>query len=193
MIAFPVTRKSVPLLLCLLYLELLLTLQWLYRTSLSWKLLPSHKQPTTNIFFCFTIFLSFYCPVVLSCVPCSLSIQCCLWPLLAFLWKYFLSITRGGPNFGRSYTNVPGSVVLFASIGGPPEWVPDQIQGIFVLLMFWNVPKFPPQKSRMSQNLFCPLEKGQCLLLCLWFNLSTLMSWNAPHRSQQVLKWSQNW
>ena len=90
--------------ICLLYLEFLLTLQWLYRTSLSWKLLPSHKQPTTNIFFCFAIFLSFYCPVVLSCVPCSLSIQRCLWPLLAFLWKYFLSITRGGPNFGRSYT-----------------------------------------------------------------------------------------
>jgi hypothetical protein len=104
------------------------------------------------------------------------------------------------------HTNVPGSVGQFASIDGPPEWFPDRIPKIFVLLMSRNVPKCPkntkvscpktcPETSQnvpnivgMSQNW----KRDSASLLCLWFNLSRLMSSNAPHTSQQVLKWSQN-
>ena len=59
------------------------------------------------------------------------------------------------------HTNVPGSVGWFASIEGPPEWVPDRIQGIFVLLMSQNVPK----KKKVSCPKTCP-EMSQTLLEC---------------------------
>ena len=75
------------------------------------------------------------------------------------------------------HTNVPGLVGQFASIDGPPEWFPDWILEIFVLLMSRNVPKCPkntkvscPETSQnvpnivgMSQNW----KRDSASLLCL--------------------------
>ena len=72
------------------------------------------------------------------------------------------------------HTNVPGSVGQFASIDGPPEWFPDRIPKIFVLLMSKNVPKIQkspklvPKCPKMSQTLLeCPKTgKGTVLRYC---------------------------
>ena len=53
------------------------------------------------------------------------------------------------------HTNVPGSVGQFASIDGPPEWFPDRIPKIFVLLMSRNVPKCP-KNTKVSCPKTCP-------------------------------------
>ena len=223
MIAFPVTRKSVPLLLFACF-------TWNFFWPCNGCTVPHfpgnyfpliNNRPQIFFFvsqyFWVSIVQLFYLvfpvayPFNAAFDHSSLSFESTFFPLrgvdrTSVVRIHVQWMSRDIPKYvpkcsemAVRHTNVPGSVDLFASIGGPPEWVPDRIQGIFVLLMFRNVPKYPPKKSLMSQNLSrnvpkCPkLEKGQCLLLCLWFNLSTLMSWNAPHRSQQVLKWSQNW
>ena len=74
------------------------------------------------------------------------------------------------------HANVPVSVGRFASIEGPPEWFPDRIPRIFVLLMSQNVqkkkshvPKLVPKRPKMSQTLLeCPKTgKGTVLRYCV--------------------------
>ena len=114
LLAFLVTRNSVPLQLfagCANILEIppnfLFT--WnSFRPCIGCtvphfgKLLPSWPQTfqlTGNLFhllwlicFCSAIFLSCNYPVVRSHFPCNLSVRRCIWPLLAFLGKYFFSM-----------------------------------------------------------------------------------------------------